>query len=267
MRARKSPRRLAAALIVGLAMLAALGAARIAPARSHHSVAVARPYSVGHVAAQTRVAPLSTSNCITAIGIRCYSPGQFERAYNLAGLHAPGSPAPARRSRSSTRSGRRRSPPTCTSSTRRSGSRTRRRARDPGRPGDRDRPAADDHPARGRGAAVRSDEQRHGRLGAGDDPRRRVGARDGAEGEDPARRDARQRDRGRPGVPGDRQGRELRDRQPPRERDLAELRRDRGDVPEHAGAARPARARSRTPQDTTSPCSAPPATRARPTSS
>ena len=111
--------------------------------------------------------------------------------------------------------------------------------RDPCRPGDRNRPAADDHPARGRGAAVRSDERRHGRLGAGDDARRRVGARDGAPREDPARRDAGQRDRGRPGLPGDRQGRELRDRQPSGERHLPELRRDGGDVPQPAVALRP----------------------------
>ena len=34
------------------------------------------------------------------------------------------------------------------------------------------------------------------------------------------------------GLPGDRRGRELRDRQPPRERHLAELRRDRADLPD-----------------------------------
>jgi subtilase family serine protease len=59
-------------------------------ASSHTSVAVARPFVVGHIAASHRVAPLATSTCIATIGIRCYSPGQFERAYNLAGLHAAG---------------------------------------------------------------------------------------------------------------------------------------------------------------------------------
>ncbi|HWX09350.1 MAG TPA: S53 family peptidase, partial [Gaiellaceae bacterium] len=42
------------------------------------------------IAGSARVAPLKTSSCIAVIGIRCYSPGQFERAYNLAGLHAAG---------------------------------------------------------------------------------------------------------------------------------------------------------------------------------
>ena len=50
----------------------------------------ARPLATEFVSAKTRVSPLSTSNCIAAIGIRCYSPGQFEKAYNLAALHAAG---------------------------------------------------------------------------------------------------------------------------------------------------------------------------------
>ena len=37
-----------------------------------------------------RTAPLPTSSCVEAIGIRCYSPGQFERAYDLAPLHRAG---------------------------------------------------------------------------------------------------------------------------------------------------------------------------------
>jgi subtilase family serine protease len=51
---------------------------------------VARPFVSDHVLGSARVAPLKTSSCIAAIGIRCYSPGQFERAYNLAALHAAG---------------------------------------------------------------------------------------------------------------------------------------------------------------------------------
>ncbi|MDX6477215.1 MAG: hypothetical protein QOH95_2726 [Gaiellaceae bacterium] len=59
-------------------------------AATHARVAVARPFAADHVAAKSRVAPLSTSKCVAAIGIRCYSPGQFERAYNLAKLHMAG---------------------------------------------------------------------------------------------------------------------------------------------------------------------------------
>jgi subtilase family serine protease len=51
---------------------------------------VARPFLSSHIAEHARVAPLKTSSCIEVIGIRCYSPGQFERAYNLASLHTAG---------------------------------------------------------------------------------------------------------------------------------------------------------------------------------
>jgi subtilase family serine protease len=86
MNSRKTRRLFGAVMIVALAAIAAAGAAR--HTRSHASVAVAHPFLAGHIAASARTAPLSTSSCVAAIGIRCYSPGQFERAYNLAALHA-----------------------------------------------------------------------------------------------------------------------------------------------------------------------------------
>ena len=103
------------------------------------------------------------------------------------------------------------------------------------------RPAvAEGHPAGGRGAAVRRHQRRHVGLGVRDDARRRVRPRDRAGREHPARRDARVRDRGRDGLPRDRQGRELRHRPQPGRRDHPELRRDRGDVPEQGRDLRPA---------------------------
>ena len=120
------------------------------------------------------------------------------------------------------------------------------------RPGDREGPEAHDHPARRQGAEVPRVQPGHGRLGRRDDARRRVGARLRAGREHPARRDAGQRDRGRPRVPADDQGRELRDQAPPRERDLAELRRDREHLQDHEVAARAAervQARREEPRD------------------
>jgi len=46
-----------------------------------------QPAVTGAIAFRARTAPLPTSGCVAAIGIRCYSPGQFERAYDLAPLH------------------------------------------------------------------------------------------------------------------------------------------------------------------------------------
>ena len=46
-----------------------------------------QPAVTGAIAFRARTAPLPTSGCVATIGIRCYSPGQFERAYDLAPLH------------------------------------------------------------------------------------------------------------------------------------------------------------------------------------
>ncbi len=80
-------RPLAAVLIlVGLAAVTAHGAAR----SGHAAGAVAHPFAADHIAGKARTAPLKTSSCVAALGIRCYAPGQFERAYNLGPLHAFG---------------------------------------------------------------------------------------------------------------------------------------------------------------------------------
>src|SRR5262249_9176074 len=48
------------------------------------------PLLVSSPLAATRISPLPTSSCLTSIGIHCYSPGQFEKAYGLAALHGQG---------------------------------------------------------------------------------------------------------------------------------------------------------------------------------
>ncbi|MET9611627.1 S53 family peptidase [Kitasatospora indigofera] len=49
-----------------------------------------RPASSGHITAAGRVAPLPTSQCVTEIGIHCYSPLQYRTAYNLDPLYRQG---------------------------------------------------------------------------------------------------------------------------------------------------------------------------------
>ncbi|MFI6844047.1 S8 family serine peptidase [Kitasatospora sp. NPDC050467] len=49
-----------------------------------------RPASAGHVSATGRTAPLPTSQCVSQIGIHCYSPLQYRTAYNLDPLYQQG---------------------------------------------------------------------------------------------------------------------------------------------------------------------------------
>lgn len=85
-------RRLAAALAVGIAAAgtalvpsAAAVAAVPAPAR----VAVAHPFA--RLASRAHfAAPPTTAQCRAAIGISCYSPPQFHRAYNMVPLYSAG---------------------------------------------------------------------------------------------------------------------------------------------------------------------------------
>jgi subtilase family serine protease len=84
--------RSARALLVVLVL--AVAAAATAATGGHgsaqaHAVAP-QPLVAGAIAARARTAPLPTSSCVAQIGIRCYSPAQFERAYNLAPLHRLG---------------------------------------------------------------------------------------------------------------------------------------------------------------------------------
>ncbi|MDP9336181.1 MAG: protease, partial [Actinomycetota bacterium] len=59
------------------------GFARTAPRVVH-------PMHVGVPLSKADTGPRSTSSCLTAFGLRCYSPGQFEKAYDLAALHTSG---------------------------------------------------------------------------------------------------------------------------------------------------------------------------------
>ncbi|AUY48841.1 S53 family peptidase [Streptomyces sp. CB01881] len=49
-----------------------------------------RPASAGHISATGRSAPLPTSQCVSQIGINCYSPLQYRTAYNLDPLYKEG---------------------------------------------------------------------------------------------------------------------------------------------------------------------------------
>src|SRR6266568_773447 len=84
--------RIAAGLIAattGTTMAAV--AALAAPAHAAHPAKVApRPAVTGHVQAVSRVAPLSTSDCVAQIGIHCYSPLQYRNAYDLNPMYAKG---------------------------------------------------------------------------------------------------------------------------------------------------------------------------------
>jgi subtilase family serine protease len=48
------------------------------------------PSVTGHIVWQTLSFPPTTSQCLALLGIRCYQPAQFAKAYNLNGLHAEG---------------------------------------------------------------------------------------------------------------------------------------------------------------------------------
>jgi subtilase family serine protease len=80
---------LVAASVVALAAAVAALAGAAHTARTG-AVVKARPFAKELIAAKTLTSPLSTSSCTANLGIRCYSPGQFERAYNLAALHGSG---------------------------------------------------------------------------------------------------------------------------------------------------------------------------------
>ena len=80
------------AAVGGLAglSLAAPAVTTAAPAAAHLTSARAVP-AIGHpILTKARVAPLSTSECQTQIGIACYSPVQYRVAYNLNPLYKGG---------------------------------------------------------------------------------------------------------------------------------------------------------------------------------
>ncbi|WP_030056465.1 MULTISPECIES: S53 family peptidase [Streptomyces] len=79
----------ATALTAGTIAVPAVGTATAAPSHNLAGVHV-RPASFGHHNAQARVAPLSTTQCVSQIGIHCYSPLQYRTAYNLNPLYKEG---------------------------------------------------------------------------------------------------------------------------------------------------------------------------------
>ena len=77
----------AAVLIVGV-LFAAGGGAR--PATALSSQSRLQPLLVSVPQAQALTSPLPTSGCLTSLGIHCYSPGQFVKAYGLGSLFSRG---------------------------------------------------------------------------------------------------------------------------------------------------------------------------------
>ncbi|MFI6445754.1 S8 family serine peptidase [Kitasatospora sp. NPDC050543] len=86
---RSATLRALALLAVGATALATGGAGTAKVAAARPSVHV-RPASSGHITAAGRATPLPTSQCVTDIGIRCYSPLQYRSAYNLDPLYQEG---------------------------------------------------------------------------------------------------------------------------------------------------------------------------------
>jgi subtilase family serine protease len=80
-------KRARALLVVGVIAAAAVISAAFGGRVSAQAQTVSpQPAVAGAIAFRARTAPLPTSSCIATIGIRCYSPAQFERAYDLAPL-------------------------------------------------------------------------------------------------------------------------------------------------------------------------------------
>jgi subtilase family serine protease len=74
-------------LVAAATLLALAGGGETA---GHASGATSHPLIGGPIQASEATAPEPTSACQVTYGINCYSPGQFENAYNLAPLHAAG---------------------------------------------------------------------------------------------------------------------------------------------------------------------------------
>ncbi|MFF2630659.1 S8 family serine peptidase [Kitasatospora griseola] len=88
---RSTALRAAALLAVGATALTGATATARTAADLHLPAAFhLRPASAGHIDAIGRVAPISTSDCVSQIGIHCYSPLQYRQAYNLNPLYQQG---------------------------------------------------------------------------------------------------------------------------------------------------------------------------------
>src|SRR5438445_7147125 len=87
----------AAALLIALAQTSSSLAAQAASPASTGHAAQARTLTVpavkpvptvsGHIDTRTLVSPLPTSQCVSQIGIHCYSPLQYRTAYDLDPLY------------------------------------------------------------------------------------------------------------------------------------------------------------------------------------
>lgn len=84
----------AAALLVALAQSSAAAAAQTAPRAGGSATATRAAHPVrpvpavtDHVDARTLTSPLPTSQCLTQLGIHCYSPVQYHTAYGLDSLY------------------------------------------------------------------------------------------------------------------------------------------------------------------------------------
>jgi subtilase family serine protease len=77
-------------VVLAFAVAAAATAATAGHGPAQASAVAPQPAVAGAIAARARTAPLPTSGCVAQIGIRCYTPAQFERAYDLAPLHRLG---------------------------------------------------------------------------------------------------------------------------------------------------------------------------------
>ena len=83
----------AAALLLALAQTSSAVAtqtASAAHARTNSAVVKPIPAVTGHVDAATLTSPIPTSQCVTQLGIHCYSPVQYHIAYNLNTLYQHG---------------------------------------------------------------------------------------------------------------------------------------------------------------------------------
>ena len=75
----------------GIFVLSAVVVAAVAGAAGHATARSSlRPLVVQPVAAKSLTAPLLTSGCLAQIGIHCYAPYQFAKAYRLNDLRAAG---------------------------------------------------------------------------------------------------------------------------------------------------------------------------------
>lgn len=78
----------ATALLIALSQTAAATTAAAATRSSAHTATVKPiPASAGHIDARTLVSPLPTSQCLTQLGIHCYSPLQYRVAFDLNDLY------------------------------------------------------------------------------------------------------------------------------------------------------------------------------------